>query len=97
MNKTIEMLEELYADLKQNKYHGTAQKLLPIIEETKKGGWMPTEQGLPAVRERVLVSYHGQVASGYMIGEDLWCAGDLYVQSVEAWKPLPEPYKESED
>lgn len=37
MNRVTEMLEDLHADLVKNKYHSTADKLLPIIEEAKKG------------------------------------------------------------
>ena len=61
--------------------------------------WIPVTERLPEVGEYVLCSQiNGDVGEGKMYGNEKWhiCYDDsIYKKEwVEAWQPLPEPYKE---
>ena len=62
--------------------------------------WIPVTERLPDVAQRVLLSGHGQVMVGMLhsFGKySLEPTGISYVypkDDIEAWMPLPEPYKE---
>lgn len=62
--------------------------------------WIPCSERLPDVAQRVLLSGHGQVMVGMLhsFGKySLEPTGILYVypkDDIEAWMPLPEPYRE---
>ena len=70
----------------------------PTIEPEPK--WIPCSERLPDVAQRVLLSGHGQVMVGMLhsFGKySLEPTGISYVypkDDIEAWMPLPEPYKE---
>ena len=61
--------------------------------------WIPVSERLPDVAHRVLLSGHGQVMVGMLhsFGKySLEPTGISYVypkDDIEAWMPLPEPYK----
>ena len=72
----------------------------PTIEPQK---WIPVSEGLPDVAQRVLLSGHGKVMIGrlHSFGKySLEPTGISYIypkDAIEAWMPLPNPYKEEEE
>lgn len=100
MNKVQQMLEALEKEFRNKKQYSAADKLLPIIEEAEKDGWIPCSEGLPEKDVNVLVcddsdnlfvyslTYYGDE---YMWEDDYgyWIPSEV----VTAWMPLPEPYK----
>lgn len=65
--------------------------------------WIPCSERLPDVAQRVLLSGHGQVMVGMLhsFGKySLEPTGISYVypkDDIEAWMPLPEPWKGADD
>ena len=78
-------------------YDDLSRMLDELIAENK-GEWIPVSEGLPKVGEYVLASIKPEVSNYRVViskrnNEAFWTDG-----TVEAWQPLPEPYKaESED
>ena len=59
--------------------------------------WIPVTDGLPNIREDVLVSYYDEVMVGWLNDDSIWFAegfGRLNMNDIVAWMPLPKPYKE---
>lgn len=59
--------------------------------------WIPVADGLPNIREDVLVSYYDEVMAGWLNDDGTWYAegfGRLNMNDIAAWRLLPEPYKE---
>ena len=73
---------------------------MPTIEPQK---WIPCSERLPDVAQRVLLSGHGKVMVGrlHSFGKySLEPTGISYIypkDAIEAWMPLPNPYKEEEE
>lgn len=71
-----------------------------INDQPKSGEWILCSERLPEVNVRVLTTHENGIVQmaylsdngNFVIKDD----GDLYVISVVAWQPLPEPYKESD-
>ena len=65
--------------------------------------WIPCSERLPDVAQRVLLSGHGKVMVGrlHSFGKySLEPTGISYIypkDAIEAWMPLPNPYKEEEE
>ena len=65
--------------------------------------WIPCSERLPDVAQRVLLSGHGEVMVGrlHSFGKySLEPTGISYIypkDAIEAWMPLPNPYKEEEE
>ena len=65
--------------------------------------WIPVSERLPDVAQRVLLSGHGQVMVGMLhsFGKySLEPTGISYgypKDDIEAWMPLPEPWKEGDE
>lgn len=104
MNKVKQMLEALEKELRNEKQYSAADKLLPIIEEAKKDGWIPCSEGLPpkpgenplfedAKVELYLVSEGAEFYPfrAFWNGKDF--TDGFSKLDVEVWMPLPEPYK----
>ena len=72
---------------------------MPTIEPQK---WIPCSERLPDVAQRVLLSGHGKVMVGrlHSFGKySLEPTGISYIypkDAIEAWMPLPEPWKGEE-
>lgn len=67
----------------------------PVINQ-----WIPCSERLPSQQQTVLIQDFGEITIGYLNAENRW--RDLtnqadYLKGVEAWMPLPEPYKEDEE
>lgn len=57
--------------------------------------WIPVSERLPDIGERVLISkVNGHIDIDYVDEEKHWHW--VFDDWVVAWKPLPEPYKESD-
>jgi hypothetical protein len=107
----IEELAEMVADtvLDKFEYEGKTIRewVQEIIEADYVGKWIPVSEKLPEGGKTVMASTNygiypeARYSKKYgwkwpwEVGEDYWTE---IVDSVEAWMPLPEPYKaESED
>ena len=71
--------------------------IMEYIDETPEPHWIPVADGLPNIREDVLVSYYDEVMAGWLNDDGTWYAegfGRLNMNDIAAWRLLPEPYKE---
>ena len=72
-------------------------------EKADANKWIPCSERLPDVAQRVLLSGHGKVMVGrlHSFGKySLEPTGISYIypkDAIEAWMPLPNPYKEEEE
>lgn len=94
MDKIKKMLEDLEKELRANKQYSAADKLLPIIEEAEKDGWIPCSERLPKEEGMYLVTSNlfGILEVQYVFYSEnvqmFVCNG-----TPVAWMSLPEPYK----
>lgn len=100
MNKVKEMLEALEKELRQKKQYSAADKLLPIIEEAGKNGWIPCSERLPEESDLYLcTTYNGNVTDLYYSKKHkAFNSFDTdrkpnHKIEVIAWTPIPKPYK----
>lgn len=84
------------------------EKLAKFEDEEESGGWIPCSERLPEPDEYILLSfsnYSGLVLGRYEEddGGGVFYEGDSltpltqYDVFVNAWMPLPEPYREVDD
>lgn len=78
----------------------SAEKVLEFVRELppiqSEPHWIPIADGLPNIREDVLVSYYDEVMAGWLNDDGTWFAegyGRLNMNDIAAWQPLPESYK----
>ena len=59
--------------------------------------WIPCSERLPEDFEKVLICAYGECEIAYLLGR-YWLHGSnsFNRDAVDAWMPLPEPYKEEE-
>ena len=94
MDKIRQMLEDLEKELRKDKQYSAADKLLPVIEEAKKDGWIPCSERLPEEEGMYLITSNlfGSLEVQYVFYSEnvqmFVCNG-----TPVAWMPLPEPYK----
>lgn len=99
MYKIRQMLKALEKELRNEKQYSAADKLLPIIEEAGKDGWIPCNKDLPQKSGRYLaIVTFGK--NKFQIVEILVFKKDRNRwfrqgrgNEVIAWRELPEPYK----
>lgn len=67
--------------------------------ESLQDDWIPVSEGLPEVGRSVLISDGVWTAEGCYRADGSWqqFRWDCLKEDVNAWKPLPEPYRESEE
>lgn len=79
-NNISKIVELLFADLEQDE---------------KENGWIPVSERLPEDDTTVLVSCKTRRGTTFVrTGYCIYGSWHLNCEGVEAWKPLPEPYKE---
>ena len=68
-------------------------------EERPHGEWIPCSERLPEKNGRYLASWVSNLTNRYYIDSIFFAYGewDCCNGDVEAWMPLPEPYKEEGD
>ena len=69
---------------------------LPSAEQRQHGEWIPCSERLPEKNGRYLASWVSNLTNKYNIDSIFFAYGewDCCNGDVEAWKPLPEPYRE---
>lgn len=72
------------------------KEIMEYIDDVPVPHWTPVANGLPEIREDVLVSYYDEVMAGWLNDDETWFAegyGRLNMNDIAAWMPLPEPYR----
>jgi len=105
----IKISEEEYNQIKENKFGVFGGHIFQAIRNgrplskvrTNEERWIPLSEGYPIMGVDVLVcTSTGCIYTSFLDSRDEWCfseCGDVIIESVTAWMPIPEPYKESED
>lgn len=85
-------------ELFQYKAKGGTARAYQIVEALQ-DDWTPVSEGLPEVGRSVLISDGVWTGEGFYGADDSWhqYRWDCVNKDVIAWRPLPEPYVESED
>lgn len=75
---------------------GLAYAAHEIIDMPSATGWIPVSERLPEKRRNVLITDRKITAEGEYVGNGLWCQyrWSAWRNSVVAWMPMPEPYRE---
>ena len=99
----IKISEKEYNTIKENKYGVFSGHIFETIRNGRllsKGRWIPVSEGFPVMGVNVLVcTSAGCIYTSFRDLRNEWCfteCGDVTIDGVVAWMPLPEPYKESE-
>ena len=81
-------------------------EIVSEVEAEYGNGWIPCSERLPDIGQRVLLWVYGQVHIGERMGHKLFEKYDVFdlkngtfesTKRIEAWKPLPSPYKPTND
>nr|DAW07415.1 MAG TPA: Protein of unknown function (DUF551) [Caudoviricetes sp.] len=105
MSRVRTRLEQYKAEIeKKSQYkHGLPGSALDIVntllddfeQDEKENGWIPVSERLPEDDTTVLVSCKTRRGTTFVrAGYCIYGSWHLNCEGVEAWKPLPEPYKE---
>ena len=93
--------DKLIADIeKYNLSDGKFQhwaEVQPTIETEPR--WIPIEQDCPEKGKDVLISHNGVVSIDWLTqseGVGYFFVSGVAIQDIDAWMPLPEPYKMDE-
>ena len=78
-----------------------ADTIAELEQELDKHRWIPVEERLPDIGQKVLVStkrtVFAQVFKGFYSEPNVWHWEHNNIKVVTAWKSLPEPYKGGDD
>lgn len=79
-----------------------AKQIIDLVKQSVMIEWIPCKDGLPEIGKGVLISCSGVLWLGYIDRDGFWNTEDWRedepgADGVDAWMPLPEPYKETED
>lgn len=89
----------IYKNFESDYTNGIAEGLLSAMEEVKKlpsaNQWIPVTERLPEDDDDVLICWDGTVEVGYYKNGE-WLAENWNGLEIDAWMPLPEPYREDE-
>ena len=82
-----------------NSAFADAVKALPNADRPQE--WIPCSERLPKIGEKVLVStkktVFTQVYKGIYSDPKRWAWENNSIKRIEAWKPLPKPWKGADD
>ena len=95
--KAVDLLDNLLGTMEDSQGNDYDKALHMGIDAIKKTQWIPCSERLPERQTSVLVTDFDAVEMAYINGDGKWMDyfGDK-LKAVTAWRPLPEPYKESE-
>lgn len=105
-DKVIDVYGDWYVEEgTEEGFIGTVKQLLEGFPsaDVQPVHWIPVSERLPDVGQRVLLSGHGEVMVGMLhsFGKySLEPTGISYIypkNDIEAWMPLPEPWKGADD
>lgn len=86
-----------YFDEKDPLGHTPQQIIMALPSVQPEQQWIPIEEQCPEPNEMVLISINGEVDADWiavdLTGYGCWYRAMKDVMSVDAWKPLPEPWR----
>lgn len=102
--EAIEYLQKLYMKAEITDEYGDMDDTEPYemavdmaIEALQEQQWIPCEERLPEMGQKVLASglqtVFSHIYKGYEDDIHKWVWRD-YQKTITAWQPIPEPYKE---
>lgn len=101
----IKISEKEYDTIKEDKYGAFSGHIFETIRNgrplskvrTNEERWIPVSEGCPIMGVDVLVcTSTGCIYTSFLDSRGEWCfseCGDVIIESVTAWMPMPEPYK----
>ena len=97
---------EVYEDIQQTdkilEHNKTLCNFINAIPSTDRPQeWIPCSERLPEIGQKVLAStkktVFTQVFKGYHSDPKIWAWENNRVKRIEAWQPLPKPWKGADD
>lgn len=95
----LSKLAELFADvnIKETPWFDVSDKHGNSARYYREGQWIPCSERLPEPNEVVLISVNGNVDADWIAvdntGYGCWYRTMKYAIDIDAWMPLPEPWK----
>lgn len=87
-----------YAENSWGELNEAFELAIAALQEPQVGGWIPVSERLPDVTGNYLVISKGSTWVANWFNGTWWgIEKKCRWTDVEAWQPLPEPYKESEE
>ena len=97
--EAIDLLDNLIGMIEDN--HGSDyDSAIRMAIDALESKWIPCSERLPKQQQTVLIQDFGQITIGYLNAENRWrnlTNLDDYLKGVDAWMPLPDPWKEEEE
>lgn len=101
--KILDLMRKIEFHIKRNyssdtKLIGLVGEINKYIKSSNQQRWIPVEDKLPEIKEKVLVTHRSGMAIAYLYDSEshIWIANGgkpHRLKTVTAWRKLPEPYK----